>query len=196
MAESLRPINTAGKGRAETEFSHPTGENPETSPTLDSDSLRRRFADAYRRATWWIADVVAAALGLKRGTVGKWTAGERRSPGESVYLTTMRSLREGTDRENAVAIVVELAKLILTASEMEEMAAEKRADEEPSVSNLRRIRRDAEAERDRLETQGIVDVLAVRREIRRGRRVFDEIETEMDRAVSAQEKVGPTAENG
>lgn len=189
MGDSLDRMARAEKCETETESPQVVWANPENPHT----PRRAAAADVTRRATWRITKIAAADLGLSDSTIQMWTCGDRRSPVEKVDILTERALKEGQPHDAALAMVVWLAQRRLTPDELEEMAARKRAEEEPSVSNLRRIRRNAEAERDRLEAQGIVDVLAVRREIRRGRRVFDEIETEMDRAVSAQKDWPPTA---
>lgn len=185
MPESLRASVDSGKGRAGEDLSHRLGESSDTSPTLDAEDLRRQFADAYSRATWWIADHVAAALGLKRGTVGKWTAGERRSPGESVYLTTKRSLHEGLERESATAIVRLLATLILDADELEQIAAAKRLGDEGLAGVMRRTTREIQMALDDMTAYKLNGEIAVAiiRERRRLARELDELEFAMNASI-------------
>lgn len=170
MPESLRDARELGKSGPRGESSQGVGGIPSVPPTpISSDQRRGEAADAYRRATWQIAKIVAAGLGLKASTLYNWTSGERRSPVESVDITTERALREGVERENALALVLWLAQRHLTAGELEQIAAGKRAEDDGRGTAIRLARTGIESIADDVAAGRITaqDAYAIGREVRR-----------------------------
>lgn len=150
MAESLRDAREIGKSARQRNLGHPlSGSAAENGHPLSNEEVRKQTADATRRAVYGISPHVAGDLGIDVSLIHKWTAGERRSPAESVHIATSRSLSEGKEsRENSTAMVRWLAEIHLTPDELEDLAARKRSATEGPAGSLRRATRSIQAASD------------------------------------------------
>lgn len=140
MRKSIAEEVVIGKSARQQNLGHPlSGSSAKNGHPLSDKEVRRQTADATRRAVYGISPHVAGDLGIDVSLIHKWTAGERRSPVESVHIATGRSLSEGKgSRENSVAMVSWLAEVHLTPDELEDLAARKRSAQEGPAESLRR----------------------------------------------------------
>lgn len=198
MRDSFRDLGDPGKAAHRRNLGQGVSEIPaKVGHPLSDDELRSQTADACRRVIYGVGPHVAGDLDRDASLIYKWTNGERRSPAESVAIITRRSLAEAKQpRENSIAIVAWLARVFLTADELENLAARKRTESEGSARALRIAARGIESTTDEIAAHGPGDVLAVRRELRRARRALDEIEMVMDRAVTAHKVEAPRRVTG